>query len=62
MIRDRLNHLAETNDEFCNGEEPEDDYKDNYVRYAVARNSFTRFRAGLKVNLRQYIKSVFDLF
>ena len=26
------------------------------------RNSFLRFRAGLKVNLRQYIKSDFDLF
>ena len=26
MIRDRLTHLAETNDEFCNGEEPEDDF------------------------------------
>ena len=30
--------------------------------YDKARNSFMTFRAGLKVNLRQYIKSDFDLF
>ena len=28
----------------------------------TSQNSFMRFRAGLKVNLRQYIKSDFDLF
>ena len=32
------------------------------IGFYIARNSFTRFRAGLKVNLRQYIKSDFDLF
>ena len=35
----------------------------SYVKeYYVSRNSFVTFRAGQKVNLRQYIKSDFGLF
>ena len=30
--------------------------------FYMPRNSFVRFRAGQKVNLRQYIKSDFSLF
>ena len=33
-----------------------------HIIVAMTRNSFLRFRAGHKVNLRQYIKSDFDLF
>ena len=39
-----------------------DNCVDSQKNATDSRNSFLRFRAGLKVNLRQYIKSDFDLF
>ena len=36
--------------------------KTDFTGATLTRNFFMRFRAGLKINLRQYIKSDFDLF
>ena len=37
-------------------------YLEFFLRSSLAQNSFTRFRVGLKIDLRQCIKSDFDLF